>query len=188
MIDNPFEHAAFTRRISQLDPALLESIDRYLQNLLAQKSSALQQTHYFHGRHENIYLHQHQLADLQQLLDESVKYCAEILDVAAEQLSIGYWFNLMQPGDITTLHRHDDCDELISGVVYLKVPEQSGNLVLQPKGLAPITLSPIAGNYLFFDPRTPHSVSENLSDQHRLSIGMNLGLKQHRMDHPNDLL
>ena len=89
-------------------------------------------------------------------------------------LKIGYWFNLMQPGHITTLHRHDDFDELISGVIYLRVPENSGDLILEA-GKKSVTLTPETGNYIFFDPATPHRVTQNLSEHYRLSIGMNIG-------------
>ena len=185
MNEQPFADAPYTRRISQLTSSQLENIDRWLQQLLAEDSPLLRQTHYFHGRHENIYLQQHDHEDLKQLMAESIEFCAEMLDAPSVELSIGYWFNLMQPGDVTTLHRHDDFDELVSGVVYLTVPENSGDLILHPKGEAEIRLTPIPANYIYFDPTTPHAVSENLSDQHRLSIGMNIGLKANKIDHPS---
>lgn len=62
---------------------------------------------------------------------ESFSFCADILKVDTDKLKIGYWFNLMQPGDVTTLHRHDDLGELISGVIYLTVPENFGDLLLK---------------------------------------------------------
>jgi hypothetical protein len=185
MKQNLFSDAPYTRRISQLTSDQLDNIDAYLQELLAKDSALLKQTHHFHGRFENIYLAQHDHADLTQLMAESVGFCAEMLDVSSEELSISYWFNLMQPGDVTTLHRHDDFDELISGVVYLKVPENSGDLILQAKNQDEIILTPISGNYIYFDPKTPHAVGENQSDRHRLSIGMNLGLKANKIDHPS---
>ena len=112
---------------------------------------------------------------------ESLSFCAELLDVNNEELSIGYWFNLMQPGHITTLHTHDNLNELISGVVYLTVPEDSGDLVLQTDNRE-INLTPITGNYIFFDPETPHLVTKNNSSRHRLSIGMNIGLKKEQIN------
>ena len=184
MNKNPFSISPYTRRISQLSTDQLSAIDQYLQILLEQDSPHLKHSHYFHGRHENIYLQQHDQSDLNALLDESLAYGAEILQVPTKELGIGFWFNLMLPGHVTTLHRHDDFDELISGVVYLKVPENSGNLILQPKGEDEIILSPIAGNTIYFDPTTPHAVTQNKSDQHRLSIGMNIGLKANKFDHP----
>jgi quercetin dioxygenase-like cupin family protein len=100
-----------------------------------------------------------------------------MLDTTPDQLRIGYWFNRMQPGQITTLHRHDDFDELISGVVYLKVPDNSGDLVLVVDDQE-IALQPVAGNFVYFSPETPHRVEENRSDSRRLAIGMNIGPRQ----------
>ena len=69
----------------------------------------------------------------------------------------------------------DDLDELVSAVVYLKVPQNSGDLILKSPAQT-IRLQPVSGHYVFFDPATPHAVTENLSTEHRLSIGMNFGL------------
>ena len=172
--DRLFSLSPYIRRISQLSTHQLYAIDHHLQHLLQQDADNLTKTHFFHHRFENIYLKTVDNPDLKLLLDESLKYCSELLSMNPDALKIGYWFNLMQPGHITTLHRHDDFDELISGVIYLKVPENSGDLVLE-SGKQSITLEPVAGNYVFFDPATPHRVTENQSDCYRLSIGMNIG-------------
>jgi quercetin dioxygenase-like cupin family protein len=65
--------------------------------------------------------------------------------------------------------------------VYLTVPDDSGDLVLQT-GDQEISLTPVTGNYIFFNPETPHLVTKNNSPTHRLSIGMNIGLKKDRID------
>jgi len=169
-----FLHSPFIRRISQLSTSQLYAIDHYLQQLLQQDADNLRKTHFFHHRFENIYLKSVENPELKLLLEESLKYCAELLSMDTNDLKIGYWFNLMQPGHITTLHRHDDFDELISGVIYLRVPENSGDLILEA-GKKSVTLTPETGNYIFFDPATPHRVTQNLSEHYRLSIGMNIG-------------
>jgi len=171
-----FAESPFLRRVSSLSQAQLTNIDHYLQSLLSSDSDLLKKTHYFHDRHENLYLEDHNQSDLKQLINESLSNCAAMLGVDKEDLSISYWFNLMEPGHVTTMHRHDDWDELISGVVYLTVPENSGNLLLQVDDQE-IELEPRIGNFVYFDPTTPHAVTENKSPKHRLSIGMNIGLK-----------
>lgn len=171
-----FVESPCLRRVSALTQSQLTNIDCYLQSLLASDSELLKKTHYFHHRYENLYLKQHDHTDLNQLIDESLSLCAEMLEVDKQDLSISYWFNLMGPGNVTTMHRHDDWDELISGVIYLTVPDNSGNLVLQVDNKE-IELEPKTGHYVFFDPTTPHAVRENKSSQHRLSIGINIGLK-----------
>ncbi len=59
---------------------------------------------------------------------------------------------------------------------YITVPENSGNLVLQLEKKS-IEIEPQSGKYIFFSPTTPHAVNENKSPSHRLSIGMNIGIK-----------
>ncbi len=174
-MQNPFANAPYQRYICQLTDAQLSNIDHYLQSLLAAPSNTLKQTHYFNGRYENIYVKQCDNPELSHLMDESLQNCAEMLAIKKEKLKIGYWFNLMQPGDVTTLHSHDDFDELVSGVIYISVPKNSGDLIIIRKDKE-YKLPPIQGNFVYFDPRTPHKVLQNNSAYHRLSIGMNIGL------------
>ncbi|MBT3205364.1 MAG: hypothetical protein HOM14_10155 [Gammaproteobacteria bacterium] len=176
-----FLESPYLRRITGLAESQLSSIDQYLQTLLQQDADILNKTHFFHDRYENIYLENCNNSDLNDLMSESLGFCAELLEVNKDELDIGYWFNLMAPGHVTTLHTHDNLNELISGVVYLTVPDDSGDLVLQT-GDQEISLTPVTGNYIFFNPETPHLVTKNNSPTHRLSIGMNIGLKKDRID------
>jgi hypothetical protein len=179
---SPFTgHSPYLRRYTQLSPDQLASIDEFLQQQLTNDSDALHKTHFFHGRYENIYINRNSHPDLQELISEAVNVAASILDLNPDELSIGFWFNYMPPGHITTLHTHDDIDELLSGVIYITVPEQSGNLVLKTKD-EEIELKPVQGNYVFFDPDTPHAVNKNCSQHSRLSIGMNFGLSKNKAD------
>jgi glucose-6-phosphate 1-dehydrogenase len=173
-----FQQQPYQRAHSDLTEQQLLKIDDYLQKALTQNSTQLRKTHLFHGRYENIYIDEPQCNDLQLLMNEAVQRAASIIGVNAEELSIGYWFNLMNPGDITDWHTHDDDDELLSGVVYLKVPKDSGNLVIREQ--TDVELEPRLGGYVFFLPSTPHVVTENHSPEHRLSIGMNFGLKANK--------
>lgn len=176
-----FHNSTYLRRFSRLSESDLSNIDSYLQSLLQEDSSQLRKTHFFHDRYENIYLENNENTKLDWLMDESLQFCAELLNVNKDELDIGYWFNFMAPGHVTTLHTHDNLNELISGVVYLTVPEDSGNLVIRTTEQE-ICLPPVSGNYIFFDPETPHLVTKNNSSQHRLSIGMNIGLKSEQIN------
>lgn len=176
-----FLNTPYLRRISLLTENQLSNIDQYLQTLLQKDAENLNKTHFFHDRYENIYLENSSNEDLNRLMTESLEICAQLLEVDIGELDIGYWFNLMAPGHVTTLHTHDNLNELISGVVYLTVPENSGDLLLN-SGDTEIILKPVTGNYIFFDPETPHRVTKNNSISHRLSIGMNIGLKQDRIN------
>lgn len=178
-IKQRFQQQPYQRAHSNLTQQQLLNIDDYLQASLKDDSTQLRKTHLFHGRYENLYIDDPQCDDLQTLMHEAVQNAAEVIGIKAEELSVGYWFNLMNPGDITDWHTHDDDDELLSGVVYLRVPKNSGNLIV--RGQSDVELEPRLGGYVFFLPSTLHVVTENFSAEHRLSIGMNFGLKANKL-------
>ena len=80
----------------------------------------------------------------------------------------------MQPGHSTTLHTHDDGYELISGVYYLEVPQNSGDILMHAGGEV-LRFTPQAGLLLLFPPDLPHAVEENRSARSRLSMAFNIG-------------
>jgi hypothetical protein len=145
---------------------------------LTQKdASDVIKTHYIKGRFENIYLQREKLPCLTGLLDEGVKRASQVLE-NTQALKVGFWFNEMQAGDSTSLHNHDEDDELLSGVYYLSVPHNSGKLVLGDTSKSTencLKVMPREGEFIFFSPRLLHEVEENKSSQVRLSIGMNFG-------------
>lgn len=131
----------------------------------------VKKTHLFHGRYENIYLDEHHVPALGSLLS-LVRGKAETL-LQRRDLAIGCWFNHMPPQALTTRHNHDDGFELLSAVYYVRVPANSGKLILHGDPVQRIT--PEAGLLLFFPPTLDHEVSPNHSDEHRLSIAFNIG-------------
>jgi uncharacterized protein (TIGR02466 family) len=137
----------------------------------------IRKTHLFGSRYENIYLTEQHIPALDSLIVEATHHAEDILQL--ENLRAGYWFNYMPPGSTTTLHTHDDDDELLSAVYYVNVPEDSGNLIIYEKSDRPaqrkIEITPVAGEFIFFKPDIPHEVSRNNSSQSRLSIGFNFG-------------
>ena len=131
------------------------------------------QSHFFSGRFENIYIDPDRLIDLPPLLAALQRAATEILQRPVSETLSEYWFNRMEPGHITGLHSHDNDDEVLSVVYYLKVPRNSGNLVLHtPKKMV---IRPRAGDAIFFDPALPHEVTKNNSDETRLSLALNFG-------------
>jgi len=136
-----------------------------------------EKTHYFHGRYENTYIDESKIPELTIIIESAKKYAAQILKTKAEDLHYGFWLNEMQPGHVTTAHSHDDDDELLSCVYYIKVPENSGNLIISENNNKTV-IKPEEGNFIFFSPATVHEVSRNKSQQARLSMAFNFGLKQ----------
>ncbi len=133
-------------------------------------------THFFEGRYENVYIKRENIPELKQVIEQAISYVAEILAIEADKLQCGFWFNSMQSGDVTIAHTHDDDDELMSGVYYVEVPANSGQLLLGISNKQQV-IEPEAGKMVFFKPNLIHEVTKNLSASHRLSIGMNFGLK-----------
>lgn len=130
-------------------------------------------THYFNGRYENIYPRRESLPEIEPLLTV-ILGCARQVLATPEPLQLSFWFNQMLPGHSTTLHTHDDGYELLSGVYYLEVPENSGDILMHA-GDEALRITAQAGLLLLFPPELPHEVEENRSARSRLSMAFNIG-------------
>lgn len=136
----------------------------------------IKRTHYFSGRYENIYIDTEHIPALEAVLEAARRQAGRLLSRPATDLSIGFWFNEMRAGHITLPHRHDEDNELLSAVYYIRVPECSGDLVLTA-GRERKTITPREGMLVYFAPDVLHEVTENRSASTRLSIGMNFGVR-----------
>ena len=134
----------------------------------------VQRTHLFHGRYENLYIAAAKLPGLEIILDEALRKAAELLHLPKETIKLGFWLNIMRKGDVTTLHRHDDDDELLSAVYYVQADATSAPFRLHDRGTI-TEVSPHAGRFMFFNPALPHEVAEQQTDEVRISIGINVG-------------
>ena len=134
-----------------------------------------EKTHLFNGRYENIYLESDKISELKIIIDTAMENAARILNIKREKLASGFWMNTMEAGDVTTAHTHDDDDELLSCVYYIKVPDESGDLIITENNKK-IIIKSEEGYFVFFSPATLHEVSKNKSEQSRLSIAFNFGL------------
>ena len=140
------------------------------------ESDFKEKTHLFNGRYENLYLEVSKLPGLEMIVEEANKNAANILGCDVTDLQSGFWLNAMGPGHMTTAHTHDDGDEMLSGVYYVSVPEDSGQLVLTTENNL-TKISPDEGYFIFFSPSLLHEVTENKSSGLRLSIAFNFGKK-----------
>ena len=134
----------------------------------------IRQSHHFDGRFENIYIDEVDIPDIATVLDVLKQQAGRLLGVPADTLKAGFWFNAMEAGHRTTLHHHDEDDELLSAVYYIRVPDNSGDLIL-PEGDRKISIQPQAGKMVMFAPSLLHEVTANLGTGLRLSVGMNVG-------------
>ena len=134
----------------------------------------VRQTHYFAGRFENIYIEEADIPDVVTLLNVVKQQAGQLLGIEADTLKAGFWFNAMHAGHRTTLHHHDENDELLSAVYYIRVPENSGNLILHD-GDKQVCIQPQEGKLVMFAPDVLHEVTANLGSGLRLSVAMNVG-------------
>lgn len=139
-----------------------------------QETDFARRTHFFGGRFENLYLDRERLPAVAGVLAHAESCARAILGSGRQPLRMGFWFNAQGPGQDTSLHTHDEDDELLSGVYYVNVPEHSGRLVLLD-GQLTVKLMPQPGQFLFFPPALPHRVEVNRSEEQRLSIAFNFG-------------
>jgi hypothetical protein len=80
----------------------------------------------------------------------------------------------MEAGQRTTLHHHDEDDELLSAVYYIRVPENSGDLILYDADRK-ISIQPQEGKLVMFAPAVLHEVTVHRGSGLRLSVAMNVG-------------
>jgi len=128
-------------------------------------------SHLIKGRYENIYINSDDISALQALLIQIKREISSYINVQTESIKFGFWFNAMQPEQSTSRHCHDDFDEVLSGVYYIKVPENSGDLILYANDTC--TIKPEEGLLVLFSPALEHEVLKNESQEMRLSIGFN---------------
>lgn len=142
--------------------------------LLLLPGDIVRRHHYLGGRYENLYVMLERIPELRVILDLATAQAAHILKRPKKDLCLGWWLNIMQPGDITFPHTHDAGDELLSGVYYIDVPPASGKLVLT-QGAQRLEIEPRVGRFVFFAPDLMHEVTCNESDRPRISVGFNVG-------------
>jgi hypothetical protein len=143
------------------------------QFLAARDGPEVRKTHYLYGRFENIYLARERTPAILPLIDAAQRAVAEVLRHPGP-LRCGHWFNLMGPGERTSMHAHEENDELLSAVYYVSVPQGGGDLILDAAP-ATIRIRPQDGLMVLFPPDLPHAVEPNESGRDRLSVAFNFG-------------
>jgi len=131
------------------------------------------------------------------------KACADLDFVDCDVAITSAWLNFSDTRQaMNSEHTHA---HVFSGVFYLKVPEDSGKLVLRNQALNPmwdgctlmshkneytaerIMIEPEEGSIVFFPSYLPHSVTTNNHDEERISIAFNvIALPKGSMDYPGN--
>lgn len=168
LIKNVNIHFGFMPDASEINQQIIQAYGQLRTDDLIKRS------HYFGGRYENLYLERERIPAISKVLQQAEHYAQTVLHSLNQPLRSGFWINDMGPNEVTTEHDHDDYDEILSGVYYVQVPKNSGELVIieqQSKTL----VTPQAGMFVFFAPDVLHAVNKNCSEERRISIGMNFG-------------
>lgn len=96
---------------------------------------------------------------------------AEVIQQTTDKIIHNFWFNINDPGHSNQWHTHGNNFDSI-GVWYLQVPVNSGNFCLEANGKTEI-LVPYPSLFIVHLCGLNHSVSENLSNQSRISAAFN---------------
>ena len=134
----------------------------------------IRQTHHFAGRFENIYIEEADIPDIATVLNMVKQQAGQLLGIEADRLKAGFWFNAMEAGHRTLPHHHDENDELLSAVYYIRVPEDSGDLILHDENRK-VCIRPREGKLVMFAPNVLHEVTSHLGSGLRLSVAINIG-------------
>jgi hypothetical protein len=146
----------------------------YEQFMELSTTDRVRQTHHFGDRFENTYIDETDIPDIATVLNMMKQQAGQMLDIPADTLKIGFWFNAMDAGHRTAPHHHDENDELLSAVYYIRVPENSGDLILHDDGRK-IRIQPQEGKMVLFAPGVMHEVTAHLGSGLRLAVAMNVG-------------
>lgn len=140
-------------------------------------------SHKINGRWENQYLDIQFVPQARDIFKMASELSKELTSesVLVPHKELGYplnefWFNVTVPGESTGWHDHKK-NAVISGVYYLHIPENSGDLVLRKKEngkwLEWIIKSE-TGKMILFPSHLEHSVQCNRSKEKRISLSFNL--------------
>ncbi len=148
-----------------------------------QNKDNIEFSHRINGRWENQYLSSHFIPEVTTILRLACKAGRAIVgkSLIIPHKGLGcsndeFWFNIAMPGDSTGWHDHKS-DAILSGVYYLSVPKNSGNINFRKKlnNLWDESyLRSEAGKMILFDSKIQHSVSKNQSKDRRISLAFNM--------------
>ena len=168
LYSSPRIHIGFLPQAEELNSEIMQGYQQL------REKDLLRRSHFFGGRYENLYFERERIPAIGRVITHAELHARHILQQPEALIRCGFWLNEMGPGHVTTEHHHDDNDELLSGVYYVQVPQNSGELIIRENHIRTV-ITPQAGMFVFFAPTVLHAVSVNASQQIRLSIGMNFG-------------
>ena len=86
----------------------------------------------------------------------------------------GMWGNISSTTHYNTIHKHSNPIKWLSGVYYLQVFPDSGNITFYDDlFLNNLEYTPVVGDLLIFPGSSPHAVKPNNNSKDRVSIAFN---------------
>jgi len=169
--------------IKEYFPCVSANVRRSILNGIKQNKEHIKLSHKINGRWENQYLGYQfvpQIIDIFRLACKAGKALAGrsvIIPYQGLGLSVDeYWFNVTLPYESTGWHDHKN-NAILSGVYYLKVPSNSGDICFRQKinkSWDEFSIRSETGKMVIFDSNIQHSVSRNKSDDKRISLAFNM--------------
>ena len=118
---------------------------------------------------------------------QTILQTLRVTKLKGEKVTIHSWANVNEKGNWNFIHNHPGTD--LSGVYYVKVPKDSGEIVFfdprkidtansafqedHPKSMG---VHPIEGNFIMFPSYLEHMVTPSESEEIRISIAFNICL------------
>jgi len=182
-----------------IPPALVEELDHSVRTLAAEDGAGRRWSRAHGYRGYTSYASLNDLPrrdpafeDLKRVLDRHVARFAEAcaFDLGGRKLKLdSLWVNLLKPGGHHSAHLHPH--SVVSGTVYVAMPEGAGGLKLEDPRLpmmmaAPVrrddapdgmrtfeTVQPVAGTLLLWESWLRHEVVGNAAKGERISVSFN---------------
>jgi len=152
-------------------------------NAIHSNKNKITYSHKINGRWENQYLSIEFFPQIKKIFYFACKVGREIIDkplvIPHKEMGLPineFWFNISKPGESTGWHDHKN-RSLLSGVYYLKVPDNAGNINFREKNgdqFHEWQIRSQTGKMILFHSNIEHSVSKNRSKDNRISIAFNL--------------
>ena len=158
--------------------------DRFvIKNTLYSCDLKKNRSHYYNGRWENIYISHDIIPNIEKILFYAGLIGKTIYGetVIVPRKDLGYhineyWFNISRPGESTGWHDHKKGAKL-SGVYYIDVPNNSGNILFSTDGSknkCNWEIKSQTGEMILFRANQKHAVGVNRSSEDRISFSFNL--------------
>ena len=176
------DQTIYSKDINNTDININQIVNEFHEN-----SNKYTYTHYINKRWENIYLGPQHMPSISPLLSLISSIALKIyknkikphqtLIIPHEMLGYEkneYWFNSSTRGQSTRIHNHIN-NAFVSGVFYLKVPDNSPNIFFKRENKS-IEIEVNKGKLILFQSDLDHYVPINKSNDTRLSLAFNLYL------------